>query len=169
MVPLESPRSQLSIEHNIVCFGGDLVTKRQEEYRGDEEITTHLTPDHVVHLQFVSQMEPMESCDSQLHVKPIMKTIGNELMEIWGKRACLKVLIQGFPLGIRTQRIRQLCYSLKPHRGDNRDMAMIKDPGMPPSRNLTEVVSGCCSGPSPPLVLLPEATQRWKQQGNGDS
>ncbi|KAF9503799.1 hypothetical protein BS47DRAFT_1386378 [Hydnum rufescens UP504] len=120
MVLLESPKSQLSIEHNIVCFGGDLVTKKQEEYRGDEEITTHPTPEH-------------------LHVKPIMKTIGNELMEIWGKR------------------------------GDNRDMATIKDPGMPPSRNLTEVVSGCCSGPSPPLVLLPEATQRWKQQGNGDS
>ncbi|KAF9506375.1 hypothetical protein BS47DRAFT_1367437 [Hydnum rufescens UP504] len=150
MVPLESPKSQLSIEHNIVCFGGDLVTKRQEEYRGDEEITTHPTPEH-------------------LHVKPIMKMIGNELMEIWGKRACLKALIQGFPLGIQTQQIRQLCYSLKPHRGDNRDMAMIKDPGMPPSRNLTEVVSGCCSGPSPPLVLLPEATQRWKQQGNGNS
>ncbi|KAF9514099.1 hypothetical protein BS47DRAFT_1454183 [Hydnum rufescens UP504] len=112
MVPLESPKSQLSIKHNIVCFGGDLATKKQEEYRGDEEITTHLTPEH---------------------------TIGNELMEIWGKR------------------------------GDNRDMAMMKDPGMPPSRNLTEVVSGCCSGPSPPLVLLPEATQRWKQQGNGDS
>jgi hypothetical protein len=28
-------------------------------------------------------MALMEICDSQLHYKPIMKAIGDELMEIW--------------------------------------------------------------------------------------
>src|SRR6202040_302787 len=81
--------------------------------------------------------------------------------------ACSKATIQGFLSSIR---LRRLCDSLRPHRGSIRDMATDENPSMPPSRNLAEVVPGCCSGSNlPPSSPRSPVLRHLSHQNNTEA